>query len=179
VAGLAVAGLMIPEGVAYAGIAGLDPARALAAGIAGGFAYALVGRSRFAIVSPTSSSAAILAAALASLPGDAATRAVLATVLVGMTGLIFLGAALFRLGSLSAFVSRPVLRGFAFGLAITIVIRQLPKLLGIAGVAAGNIAVMTAEIAGGCAGPIPPARADRPGRADAAGPGARAGRACR
>lgn len=149
VAGLAVAGLMIPEGVAYAGIAGLDPARALAAGIAGGFAYALVGRSRFAVVSPTSSSAAILAAALASLPGDAATHAVLATVLVGMTGLIFLGAALFRLGSLSAFVSRAVLRGFAFGLAITIVIRQLPKLLGIAGIAAGNIAVMAAEIAGG------------------------------
>lgn len=149
VAGLAVAGLMIPEGVAYAGIAGLDPARALAAGIAGGFAYALVGRSRFAVVSPTSSSAAILAAALASLPGDDATRAVLATVLVGMTGLIFLGAALFRLGSLSAFVSRPVLRGFAFGLAITIVIRQLPKLLGIAGIATGNIAVMTAEIVGG------------------------------
>ena len=61
-AGLAVAGLILPEAVAYAGIAGLAPGHALAAGIAGGLAYALAGRSRFAIVAPTSSSAAILAA---------------------------------------------------------------------------------------------------------------------
>ena len=60
-AGLAVAGLILPEGVAYAQIAGLPAGRALAAGIAGGLAYVLVGRSRFAVLSPTSSSAAIVA----------------------------------------------------------------------------------------------------------------------
>ena len=90
IAGLSVAGLMLPEGVAYAGIAGLSPGRALAAGIAGGLVYALAGRSRFAIISPTSSSAAILAAALAGMPGDAVMREAMATALVAMTGLIFL-----------------------------------------------------------------------------------------
>ena len=133
--GLGVAGLMLPEGVAYAGIAGLAPGRALAAGIAGGLAYALVGRSRFAVLSPTSSAAAILAAAIAGLAteigADAAMRGAMATALVGLVGIIFLGLSLFRLGSLAGFISRPVLRGFAFGLAVTIIIRQLPKLFGV------------------------------------------------
>jgi len=68
VAGLSVAGLMLPEAVAYAGIAGLQPQRAILAAIAGCLFYALVGHSRFAIVTPTSSSAAILAATLAVMP---------------------------------------------------------------------------------------------------------------
>ena len=131
-AGLAVAGLILPEGVAYAGIAGLPPGRALAAGIAGGLAYVLVGRSRFAVLSPTSSAAAILAAALATLPGSPAERVGLASALVVAVGLIFLGLGAFRLGGLSGFVSRPVLRGFAFGLAVTIIVKQLPKLFGVA-----------------------------------------------
>ena len=63
IAGVCVAGLMLPEAVAYAGIAGLPPQRAVLAAIAGSLIYALVGRSRFAIVTPTSSSAAILGAA--------------------------------------------------------------------------------------------------------------------
>ncbi|WP_395327758.1 SulP family inorganic anion transporter [Novosphingobium sp. BL-8H] len=130
--GLAMAGLILPESVAYAEIAGLAPGRALAAAIAGGLAYVLIGRSRFAVVSPTSSAAAILAATLASLSATGPAREGLATVLVGMTGLIFLLLSLLRLGSLAGFVSRPVLRGFAFGLAITIIVRQLPAIAGIA-----------------------------------------------
>ncbi|MDE2595643.1 MAG: SulP family inorganic anion transporter [Sphingomonadales bacterium] len=147
VAGLAVAGLIIPEGVAYAGIAGFDPARALATGIAGGLAYALIGRSRFAVIAPTSSSAAILAAALGSLPAEAGMRDALATMLVAIGGLVFLTAAAFRLGSLSAFVSRPVLHGFALGLALTIVVRQLPKLLGVTGVSSATIAATLGGLA--------------------------------
>jgi MFS superfamily sulfate permease-like transporter len=130
IAGLSVAGLMLPEAVAYAGIAGLPPQRAILAAIAGCLFYALVGRSRFAIVTPTSSSAAILAATLAVMPGNLSDKAVYATILVGLTGLLFLLAAAFRLGGLTGFISRPVLRGFAFGLAITITIRQLPLLVG-------------------------------------------------
>lgn len=131
IAGLSVAGLMLPEAVAYAGIAGLPPQRAIFAAIAGCLVYAWVGRSRFAIVSPTSSSAAILAAALAVLPGDATQKALLATLAVGLVGLCFLVAALARLGGLTGFVSRPVLRGFAFGLAVTIILRQLPAVVGV------------------------------------------------
>jgi hypothetical protein len=61
-------------------------------------------------------------------------RDALATMLVALVGVIFLGLSAFRLGSLSAFISRPVLHGFAFGLAITIILKQIPPLLGITGV---------------------------------------------
>ena len=131
IAGLSVAGLMLPEAVAYAGIAGLPPQRAIFAGITGCLVYGLAGRSRFAIVTATSSSAAILAATLAAMPGGVAEKAAYATILVGFTGLLFLLAAAFRLGGLTGFISRPVLRGFAFGLAITIILRQLPLLVGV------------------------------------------------
>ncbi|MDE1915171.1 MAG: SulP family inorganic anion transporter [Sphingomonadales bacterium] len=138
--GLSVAGVLVPEAVAYAGIAGLAPGRALIAGVAGGLTYALAGRSRFAILGPTSSSAAILGAALVSLSSlddpalahDPALRASLATGMIAIVGLLFLGLRLFRLGNLSGFISRPVLKGFAFGLALTIIVKQLPKLFGMA-----------------------------------------------
>lgn len=131
IAGLSVAGLMLPEAVAYASIAGLPPQRAIFAAIAGCLAYTAVGRSRFAIISPTSSSAAILAATLALMPGDATARAAMATLAVALAGMIFVIAGSARLGGLTGFISRPVLRGFAFGLAITIILRQLPVIVGV------------------------------------------------
>ncbi|QJU59314.1 SulP family inorganic anion transporter [Sphingomonas sp. AP4-R1] len=130
VAGLCVAGLMLPEAVAYAGIAGLPPQHAIFAGIAGCLVYSLAGRSRFAIVSPTSSSAAILAATLAVVPLPGAARIAFATVVVGMAGLLFLLAAAVRLGGLTGFISRPVLRGFALGIALTIILHQFPVMTG-------------------------------------------------
>lgn len=145
IAGLSVAGLMLPEAVAYANIAGLPPQRAIFAAIVGAIVYALVGRSRFAIVSPTSSSAAILAAALALLPGSAADRAAAATVIVALVGIIFLLAATARLGGLTGFISRPVLRGFAFGLAVTIILGQVPVLVGVP-VRAPNLATLLADL---------------------------------
>lgn len=144
-AGLSVAGLMVPEAVAYAAIAGLAPGRALIAGTVGGLAYAAFGRSRFAIVSPTSSSAMILAAAIGSLGTASVARDEMATALTLAVGVIFVGLSLFRLGSLAGFVSRPVLRGFAFGLAITIIIKQLPKLAGIS-VPSGSIGMVAFDL---------------------------------
>ncbi|MBN8845623.1 MAG: SulP family inorganic anion transporter [Sphingomonadales bacterium] len=137
VAGLSVAGLLLPEAVAYATIAGLPPQRAIFAAIAGTAVYALVGRSRLAIVSPTSSSAAILAAALGTLAAPDAAKAMLATLAVALVASTFLLAGVLKLGSLTSFVSRPVLRGFAFGLAVTIIIKQLPSLLGVEGLDGG------------------------------------------
>jgi MFS superfamily sulfate permease-like transporter len=122
---------MLPEAVAYSGIAGLPPQRALFAAIAGCLVYAVFGRSRFAIVSPTSSSAAILAASLMAFQGPVADKLLAVTLLVGLAGLIFIAAALMRLGALAAFISRPVLGGFTFGLAITIVVHQLPLIAGV------------------------------------------------
>lgn len=131
--GAAMAGLLLPEAVAYAGIAGLPPATGVMGLVAGLSAYALLGASRFALVAATSSSAAVLGASTATLAnGDTALQQALAAGLVLITGLAFLLAAAARLGSLSNFISRPVLRGFAFGLALTIVLRQLQHMTGVA-----------------------------------------------
>jgi high affinity sulfate transporter 1 len=138
-AGLSVAGLLLPESVAYAGIAGLAPQHAIVAAIAGLTLYFFLGDSRFAIVSPTSSSAAIMAAAVAVVPdADPAHKATLAAALVLSTGALFALFSFARLGQLSSFISRPVLRGFAFGLALTITLKQLPLAFGIEG-AGGDV----------------------------------------
>lgn len=131
IAGVSVAGLMLPEAVAYAAIAGFSPQHAIFAAIIGGLVYALVGTSRFAIVAPTSSSAAMLAAAIGGLGTTIEAPEVFATLIVALTGVIFVAAGYLRLGSLSGFIARPVLRGFAFGLAITIIVKQLPILFGV------------------------------------------------
>ncbi len=135
-AGLCVAGLLLPEAVAYAGLARLPVAHALTAMMVGLGVYAVFGGSRFAIVAPTSSTATLAAAAVLSLSGTptatlaAYSQALLALVLLAGGVLMLLAAA--RQGQLSAFVARPVLRGFAFALAITIVVKQLPDALGFA-----------------------------------------------
>jgi MFS superfamily sulfate permease-like transporter len=135
---LSVAGLLLPEAVAYASIAGLPPQHALFAGVAGLVCYAIFGGSRFAIVSPTSSSAAIVAAAATSattLSSDEFKLAVAGAVL--LTGAFFVVAGLARFGSLSNFISRPVLKGFAFGIGVTIVAKQIVTICGVHGIA-GN-----------------------------------------
>jgi sulfate permease, SulP family len=129
-AGVSIAGLLIPEAVAYAGLANLPPQAGLIALLAGLVVYALTGSSRFAIVSSTSSSAAVLAATVLSESGaGAAAQLALAAALVATTGVLFILAGAARLGGMSDFIARPVLRGFTFGLALTIVIKQLPKIL--------------------------------------------------
>ena len=131
IAGVSMAGLLLPEAVAYSGIAGMPPQAGVLALFAGLLVYGLIGRSRFAIVSATSSSAAVLGAATLSLAGhDAVLRAALAAGLVLATGLAFLAAGSMRLGSICSFISKPVLRGFSFGLALVIILKQFPQLTG-------------------------------------------------
>ncbi len=128
-AGLCVGGLLLPEAIAYADLAKLPVSHGLAACIVGLAVYALLGRSRDAIVAPTSSSATLAAAAAAGLAGIGHAEALLALTLAAGAALLLLAAT--RQGQLSAFVSRPVLRGFAFALALTIVVKQLPDMLGL------------------------------------------------
>src|SRR4029077_17627996 len=86
-AGLSIAGLLLPEAVAYSGLANLPPQAGVVALFAGLLCYGLIGRSRFAIVTATSSSAAVLASASLSLGGsDPAERVALASLLVIGTG---------------------------------------------------------------------------------------------
>ena len=131
-AGLSIAGLLLPEAVAYAGIGNLPPQAGVIALLAGLLVYAVLGTSRFAIVSATSSSAAVLAATVggsAGAGGGTGAQLALAAALVAATGVLFVLAGAARLGGMSDFVSKPVLRGFAFGLALTIAIKQLPAIL--------------------------------------------------
>jgi len=132
VAGLSIAGLLLPEAVAYSGIASLPPQAGIIALFAGLICYGVLGSSRFAIASATSSSAAVLGAATLSMAGtDAALRLTLASGLVLMSGAYFVIAAAARLGSVTDFISKPVLRGFALGLAVVIILKQCASILGV------------------------------------------------
>lgn len=131
IAGLSIAGLLLPEAVAYSGIASLPPQAGIIALFAGLVAYGLLGGSRHAIASATSSSAAVLGAATLSMGGAGALRASLGCALVLLTGLYFVLAAAARLGSVTDFISKPVLRGFAFGLAVVIMLKQFAGIVGV------------------------------------------------
>ena len=131
-AGLSLAGLLLPEAVAYSSIANLPPEAGVIALFAGLVCYGLIGTSRFAIVSATSSSAAVLAAASATLGnGNTSVRLAMAMALILMTGLLFTLAAAARIGSVSDFIAKPVLRGFAFGLAVIIILKQWANVVGV------------------------------------------------
>jgi MFS superfamily sulfate permease-like transporter len=130
-AGLSVAGLLLPSAIAYAAIAGLPPAQGLIATIVGLGIYAACGRSRFAMVAPTSSSAAILGALLLSMHSRNAPVEAVTTAAVLAAAACFLIAGVARVGGLASFISRPVLRGFSFGIAVTITVKQLPALTGV------------------------------------------------
>jgi high affinity sulfate transporter 1 len=132
VAGLSIAGLLLPEAVAYSSIGNVPPQMAVIALFAGLLCYALCGSSRFAIVSATSSSAAVLAAITASMAnGNVELRMMLGLGLVIVTGIFFLFASMARLGAISDFIAKPVMRGFAFGLAMVIILKQIPKVVGV------------------------------------------------
>jgi len=134
-AGLCVAGLLLPEAVAYAGLAHVATSQALTAVLLGLCIYGLWGGSPVAIVAPTSSTATLMAAAAWSLAGGSAPATAefnaFALALLLCAGLLLVLLGLAGQGQLSAYVSRPVLRGFAMAVALSIVIRQLPDLLGL------------------------------------------------
>jgi sulfate permease, SulP family len=130
-AGLSLAGLLLPEAVAYSGLANLPPQSGVIGLFAGLICYALIGRSRYAIITATSSSAAVLAAATLALGANAAgQRVAFASLLVCATGIAFLLTGCARLGAMSNLIARPVLRGFAFGLALVIAVKQWPHIVG-------------------------------------------------
>jgi SulP family sulfate permease len=128
-AGLTVWAVLVPESLAYATIAGVPPVVGLYAAVPALVLYAVVGSSRHLVVSPMSATAALSAGVVATIGGSGDVVA-LTTGLALATGLMALAAGLLRLGFLAAFISEPVLKGFIIGLALTIMIGQVPDLLG-------------------------------------------------
>lgn len=130
-AGATVWAVLVPEAFAYASIAGVPPVVGLYAAVPALVAYAAFGSSRHLVVGPMSATAPLSAAAIASLqPTSAADFVMLTSVLALVTGAAGVLAGLLRMGFLAGFVSEPVLKGFIVGLALTIIIGQVPKLLG-------------------------------------------------
>jgi SulP family sulfate permease len=132
IAGFTVWGLLIPEMIAYASLAGLPPQAGLYTLLASLLLYAVFGTSRHLVVAGTSASAVLVFSAVTALhPKDAGKYAALAAGVVLLTGICFIIAGLLRLGFITQFLSRPVMAGFVFGLAIFVTVSQLPKILGI------------------------------------------------
>jgi len=132
IAGLTVWAVLVPEALAYATIAGVPPVVGLYAAIPPLVLYAAAGSSRHLVVGPMSATAALSAASVAPFAGGDQTQFIaLTTALAVVTGILGLLAGLLRLGFIASFISEPVLKGFIVGLALTIVIGQVPKLFGI------------------------------------------------
>jgi high affinity sulfate transporter 1 len=130
-AGVSVAAVALPVSIAYAELAGLSPAVGLYASIGPLLAYALFGTSPQLMVNPDAASCAILAAAVAPLAGgDPALYLSLATALTLFTGILCVLASAFKLGALADFLSRPILVGFLNGIALSIFLGQIGKVLG-------------------------------------------------
>lgn len=130
-AGLSVAAVALPVSIAYAELAGLSPAIGLYASIGPLLVYALFGTSPQLMVNPDAASCAILAAAVAPLAGgDPALYLSLATALTLFTGVLCVLASAFRLGALADFLSKPILVGFLNGIALSIFLGQIGKVLG-------------------------------------------------
>ncbi len=132
VAGLTVWAVLIPEALAYASIAGVSPVVGLYAAPGALLLYAALGSSRHLVTGPMSATAALSAATVGDLvSGGGADFAAMSAALAIATGVAALLAGLLRLGFLASFISEPVIKGFIIGLALTILIGQVPKLLGV------------------------------------------------
>jgi sulfate permease, SulP family len=132
IAGCTIWGLLVPEGIAYASLAGLPPQAGLYTLLASLVLYAVFGTSRHLVVAGTSASAILVYSTITQLhPSGAAAYASLAGGLIILAGLLFLVSGFFKLGFITQFLSRPVIDGFVFGLALFVAVSQLPKLFGL------------------------------------------------
>lgn len=130
-AGLSVAAIALPVGIAYASLARVPVEVGIYAAIFPLLAYALFGSSRQLIIGPDAATCLMVAASLGPLAaGDPERYLALVPVLTLVTGLFYLGAGVARLGFIASFLSQPILTGYLNGIALLIVIGQLPKLLG-------------------------------------------------
>ncbi len=131
VAGVAVAALIVPKNLGYAGIAGIPLQNGLYAAAAGAILYAIFGTSRQISMGPSSGLAAIAASAVVA--AGLTTEQDAASLVAGITlasGVVFLIIAVLRMGWIAQFLSRAVVTGFLFGAAIDVVIGELPKITG-------------------------------------------------
>lgn len=133
-------GVMVPVALAYAALAGVPPEFGLTTAFAALAAYAVFGTSRHLKVTASSTMAIMSASVVAGLAGgDPVRYLALTAALALVVGVMLIAAGIVRLGFIGDFLSKPVITGFIFGLAITIIIGQLPKIIGVPGGGDGTV----------------------------------------
>ena len=132
-AGLVLSALLVPQGMAYAELAGLPPITGLYTTVLCLLGYAAFGPSKVLVLGPDSSLGPMIAAVvipLVAADGDPGRAVAYASILALLVGAVTIAAGLFRLGFIADLLSRPTQIGYMNGLALTIVVSQLPKLFG-------------------------------------------------
>jgi high affinity sulfate transporter 1 len=160
VAGLVLTALLVPQGMAYAELAGLPAITGLYTSILCLVGYAIFGPSRILVLGPDSSLGPLIAATILPLVGangDPARAIALASALALMTGAITVLAGVGKLGFVADLISKPTMIGYMNGLALTILVSQLPKLFGFSVDAEGFIAEVIGFVNGVLAGETVPA----------------------
>jgi len=131
VAGLVLATMLVPVGIAYAVASGVSGIYGLYATIIPLLAYALFGPSRILVLGPDSALVAIILAVVLQQSGGDPLRAIaLAGMMAIVSGLVSIAAGLARLGFITELLSKPIRYGYMNGIALTVLISQLPKLFG-------------------------------------------------
>jgi high affinity sulfate transporter 1 len=151
VAGVVLATLLVPQGMAYAELAGLPAINGLYTSILCLVAYAVFGPSRILVLGPDSSLGPMIAATITPLlvaGGDPQRAVALASMLAVIVALIMIIAGVTGLGFIATLLSKPTMIGYLNGLALTIVVGQLPKLFGFSVDASGLIGEAAAFVRG-------------------------------
>ena len=149
VAGLVLSAVLVPVGMGYAEAAGVPAIHGLYATIVPLLVYALLGPSRIMVLGPDSTLAAVIASLILPLAGGSVERAVaLAGVLALMTGGFLLLIGFARLGVMADLFSKPIRLGFFNAIALTVIISQLPKLMGFSASVGGSLERLVAMVQG-------------------------------
>lgn len=132
VAGVTLLAIAVPLNIGYAQIAGLPPTAGLYALVVPAVVYAVLVSSRQVVASPDAAAAALVASSIGGLAvSGSADYLTMALAQAILCGIMFVLAAVFRLGFLASFLSRPILVGFVGGLALDILVSQVAKMLGV------------------------------------------------
>ncbi|MGE5287746.1 MAG: SulP family inorganic anion transporter [Micromonosporaceae bacterium] len=162
IAGVVLTTLLVPQGMAYAELAGLPPVTGLYTSIMCLIGYAAFGPSRILVLGPDSSLGPMIAATILPLlasSGDTERAIALASLLAIMVAAIMILAAVAKLGFIADLLSKPTMIGYMNGLALTILAGQLPKLLGFKVSAEGLIGDLIGFVEGLANGEAVPAAA--------------------
>ena len=139
-AGLVMTTMLVPVGIAYAEASGIPGINGLYATIVPLLAYAVFGPSRILVLGPDSALAPVILAVVLPISGGDPERAVLiAGMMAIVSGVVCVAAGLSRLGFITELLSKPIRYGYMNGIAITVMLSQIPKLLGFSVDAAGPL----------------------------------------